>query len=130
MEKLNTKSLELAIKSLKSAWDEYKKKKNEYVRDSVIQRFEYTYAISIKLMQRYLELNSPNPDEIDYYTFNDLIRSSNEKGILLRNLETWDIYRQRRNITSHTYDIEKAMQVLEIIPEFIEDVKFLLDTIK
>lgn len=130
MEKLNVKSLELALASLKSAWDEYNKEKNEYVRDSVIHRFEYTFAISIKYMQRYLELNIPNPDEVDYFTFNELIRTSNEKGILLRDLEDWEIYRQRRNVTSHTYNQEKAMAVLEIIPKFIEDVKYLINSIK
>ena len=130
MEKLNVKSLELAISSLISAWKEYNKDENEYVRDSVIQRFEFTYAIAIKYIQRYLELNVPNPDEVDFFTFNELIRAGNEKGILLRNLEDWDIYRLRRNITSHTYDLEKAKIVLEIIPKFIEDIKFLLNAIK
>jgi len=131
MEYFNINSLEFALNSLKLAWDEYNRDiNNEFVRDSVIQRFEYTYALSVKYIQKYLELNNPNPDEVDNLTFNELIRTANEKGILLNDLTQWAIYRQRRNITSHTYNIEKAKQVLEIIPPFLFEVQFLLDKIQ
>ena len=128
--KISVTTLENSLSSLKAAFDEYLKTENEYVRDSVIQRFEYTYALSIKFIQRYIELNIPDQEEISTYTFNQLIRQANEMGILQGNLEKWVIYRQRRNITSHTYDIEKAKQVLSIIEDFIQEVKFLIGKIK
>lgn len=44
MENFSTKSLELVLNSLILAWKEYNKDlANDFVRDSVIQRFEYTY---------------------------------------------------------------------------------------
>ena len=56
---LNITALQKALKSLKNAYLEYNKTQNEYVRDSVIQRFEYTYALTVKFIQRYIELNIP-----------------------------------------------------------------------
>ncbi len=130
MENFSTKSLELALNSLNLAWNEYNKDSaNDFVRDSVIQRFEYTYALAVKYIQRYLELNLPVADDVDKLMFNNLIRTANEKGILLGNLSDWAIYRQRRNITSHTYNIEKAKQVLDIIEQFCNEVKYLLGKI-
>ena len=131
MEYFSTKSLDLVLKRLNVAWAEYNKDKtNDFVRDSVIQRFEYTYAIAIKYIQKYLELTLPASDEIDKLTFNELIRTANEKGILYGNLADWALYRQRRNITSHTYNLEKANIVLEIIEQFSNEIAFLLEKIK
>ena len=131
MEYFSTKSLDLVLKRLNVAWAEYNKDKtNDFVRDSVIQRFEYTYAIAIKYIQKYLELKLPASDEIDKLTFNELIRTANEKGILYGNLADWALYRQRRNITSHTYNLEKANIVLEIIEQFSNEIAFLLEKIK
>lgn len=131
MEYFSTKSLDLVLKRLNVAWAEYNKDKtNDFVRDSVIQRFEYTYAIAVKLIQKYLEITHPNPDEVDKLTFNDLIRTANEKGILYGNLADWALYRRRRNITSHTYNLEKANMVLEIIEQFSNEIAFLLEKIK
>ena len=131
MEYFSTKSLDLVLKRLNVAWAEYNKDKtNDFVRDSVIQRFEYTYAIAIKYIQKYLELTWEASDEIDKLTFNELIRTANEKGILYGNLADWALYRQRRNITSHTYNLEKANMVLEIIEQFSNEIAFLLEKIK
>lgn len=131
MEYFSTKSLDLVLKRLNVAWAEYNKDKtNDFVRDSVIQRFEYTYAIAIKYIQKYLELTLPASDEIDKLTFNELIRTANEKGILYGNLADWALYRQRRNITSHTYNLEKANMVLVIIEQFSNEIAFLLEKIK
>jgi hypothetical protein len=50
-----TESLEKALVSLKEAWAEYQKDiSNTFVRDSVIQRFEYTFEFSHKLLRRFL----------------------------------------------------------------------------
>ena len=95
-------SFERAINSLKEAILEYNKdKNNSFVRDSVIQRFEYTYELSIKMLKRYLESISSSKNEIDMMSFNDIIRKANIKGLLNGNLETWQKYREMRNITEY-----------------------------
>ena len=127
---MDISALQNALKSLKDAYSEYNKTENEYVRDSVIQRFEYTYALAIKFIQRYIELNIPNQDDLSTLTFNQLIRQANEMGILLNDLEQWIIYRQKRNITSHTYNIEKAKEVISIVGKFIEEIEYLITKLK
>lgn len=131
MENFSTKSLEIVLKNLRLAFEEYNKDTNNiFVRDSVIHRFEYTYALAVKYIQKYLELTLPASDEIDKLTFNELIRTANEKGLLLGNISDWSLYCQRRNITSHTYNIEKAKQVLDIIPIFCKEIEYLAEKIK
>lgn len=127
---MNISALQNALKSLKDAYSEYNKTQNEYVRDSVIQRFEYTYAFAVKFIQRYIELNIPNQEDLSTLTFNQLIRQANEMGILLNDLEQWIIYRQKRNITSHTYNIEKAKEVISIVGKFIEEIEYLITKLK
>ena len=127
---MDISALQNTLKSLKDAYSEYNKTQNEYVRDSVIQRFEYTYALAVKFIQRYIELNTPNQEDLSTLTFNQLIRQANEMGILLNDLEQWIIYRQKRNITSHTYNIEKAKEVISIVGKFIEEIEYLITKLK
>ncbi len=69
-------------------------------RDSMIQRFEYTYSISLKMIKRYLASGAFVFENIESMTFNEMIRLANKMGLLRSNLEKWDNYRQKRNLTS------------------------------
>lgn len=121
--KLDLSSLKKAIQSFKLAIEEYSKDKtNLFVRDSVIQRFEYTYSLALKMIKRYMEVNG---EDVDSLSFNDVIRTANEKNLLLNNLEVWNNYRLKRNITSHTYDEEKAQDIISIVDNFYKEVEFL-----
>jgi nucleotidyltransferase substrate binding protein (TIGR01987 family) len=128
--KLDITSLEKAASSLEKAIIEYEKNKNEFVRDSCIQRFEYTYEISWKTIKRFLEETSANPQEIDLLTFQELIRNANEKGILLNDWETWKLYRIYRGTTSHAYNENKAIEIYNEIPLFLKEIQFLILQIK
>jgi nucleotidyltransferase substrate binding protein (TIGR01987 family) len=126
-----TESLERALVSLREAWDEYQKDiSNTFVRDSVIQRFEYTFELSHKILRRFLAETEPGRDEVMGLMFNDLIRLANKRGLLLNSLEIWDKYRKARNLTSHTYDEFNAEKITVIVPVFIEDVEAELTAIK
>ena len=63
-------------------------------------------------------------------TFNQLIRTANQFGLLKSNLEIWDDYRQKRNSTSHTYDESIAINVMSVLPSFKNDAQFLLNKLK
>ena len=57
MEKLDISSLKNAINSLDSILIRYQKDNYDIdIRDAVIQRFEYTYSLAIKMMNRYINL--------------------------------------------------------------------------
>lgn len=99
-------------------------------RDSMIQRFEYTYSISLKMIKRYLASGAFVFENIESMTFNEMIRLANKMGLLCSNLEKWDNYRQKRNLTSHTYDEKIARDVVSIIEDFALEAKFLLEKLK
>ena len=54
----------------------------EQLRNSVIQCFEFTYELSHKMLKRYLEETTANPEDSDLNTFQNLIRTGNEKNLL------------------------------------------------
>ena len=129
MNKLDLTSFENAINSLNLIITRYHNDNFDIdIRDAVIQRFEYTYSLAIKMMTRYINKVSPST-ETDM-TFNEIIRKSNRLGLLKSNLDKWTEYRQKRNMTSHTYDEKIANLVVNIIPEFKDEVDFLLNKLK
>src|SRR3990167_1837195 len=94
-----------------------------------IKNFEFVYELSMKMLRRQLEWEADNPTEIDETGFKDLLRMAAEKG-LIENVERWFAYRTMRNITSHTYDHEKAQRVYEDTLTFIKDAKILLENLE
>lgn len=120
---------EKALKTLDEIIIRYEKEKNDdAIRDAVIQRFEYTYSLSIKMLTRFLQ--SQAIDLPDILTFNEIIRKANQLGLLLSNLEKWTDYRQKRNMTSHTYEESIAQSVVSVVYDFQKDATFLLNELK
>jgi nucleotidyltransferase substrate binding protein (TIGR01987 family) len=95
------------------------------VRDGCIQRFEYTYDLSIKFMKRYLEQESSVTEKIDQLNFRDLLRIAGEVG-LIQQVTLWFAFREARNNTSHTYNEDKAQEVFQTIPAFLKEAEFLI----
>ncbi|WP_333607554.1 nucleotidyltransferase substrate binding protein [Arsukibacterium sp.] len=69
---------------------------NIQIRDDLVQRFEFTYEISHKMLKRYLEHSSASPEQFDQMPFADLIRSDNEQGLLQSDWPVWRGYRDMR----------------------------------
>lgn len=103
---------------------------DEQVRDGLIQRFEFTYDLSHKMLRRALEDAAANPEEVDRMTFPTLIRTAGEQGLLHSDWTQWRTFREMRNITSHTYDEAKARQVAAAIPGFLEEARGLLERLR
>ena len=97
-----------------------------HFRAAAIQAFEFTYELSIKMLKRYLETLEANPAAVDEMTFNELIRSGYEAGLLRAELSDWKNFRRDRGTTSHAYDEDKARAVFATIPAFLAEAKFLL----
>lgn len=96
------------------------------IRDGLIQRFEFTYDLSHKMLRRALEAGAANPDEVDRMTFPTLIRTAGEQGLVPGDWPLWRTFREMRNIISHTYDEAKALLVAQAIPEFLAEARGLL----
>ena len=99
---------------------------NTLLRDGVIQRFEFTYELSHKMLRRVLEARAAVPGEIAGLSFQDLIRVAGERGLLRSSWREWSGYRRARTMTSHTYDEARALEVLGIVPEFAREAQDLL----
>lgn len=126
MNKLDLTPLLNAVSRLQEGLVRYQQDiKDDQIRDGLIQRFEFTYEISHKMLKRYLEFSSPDPTLFDGMSFQDLIRSGNEKALLLGSWAEWRTYRDMRSRTSHTYDEEIALQVVAGIPQFLQEAEFL-----
>ena len=63
-------SLERAIRALEAALMRHAATPaDDLVRDGCIQRFEFTYELSYKMLKRFLEATSENPPEFDKMSF-------------------------------------------------------------
>jgi nucleotidyltransferase substrate binding protein (TIGR01987 family) len=95
----------------------------------VIHNFEFVYELCIKMIRRQLELEAASPNEVDTLNFRNLLRAAGEKG-MVDDVSAWFTYRELRNITSHTYDHEKAKQVWQRTLVFIDDARLLLQRLE
>ena len=94
-------------------------------RAAAIQAFEFTYELSFKFMKRQLAQIVPVPSTIDEMTFMQVVRAAAEAG-LVADVPRFHEYREARNITSHSYDRQKAQRIVAELPRFAKDVEFIL----
>lgn len=128
---LDLSSLQNAILRLDEGIQRYYRNISDtQIRDGLIQRFEFTYELSHKMLKRFLESTSPSPAEIDALAFQDLIRTGNEQGLLLSDWAVWRKYREMRSKTSHTYDESIALQVVAEIPAFLNEAQYLIQQLQ
>jgi nucleotidyltransferase substrate binding protein (TIGR01987 family) len=108
----------------------HKEPDDEQLRDGLIQRFEFTYELSHRMLRRYLRLVAASPDTFDQMPFQDLVRTGNEQGLLRGDWPVWRRYRDMRARTSHTYAAAVAEQVVACIPDFLADALYLGDQLQ
>lgn len=115
-------------KAIASLEDVLAQPQNSYMRDSAIQRFEYTFELAIKMIKRYFQEKgiSDNPEAL---TYNDLCRMAAEAE-LIGDSVPWFDFRDARNKTSHAYDENLAEEVYRVIPSFLPHAKTLLQNLK
>lgn len=93
------------------------------LRAGAIQAFEFTYELSVRMLRRQLEETEAGP--VDQLPFRDLVRLGAERGLIDEPAD-WFGFRERRNITAHSYDEGKAGQIYAALPAFAERADFLL----
>ena len=120
-----------SLDTLKESYKDYQAETNskmkEYIKDSCIKRFEYTYETAKKIMNKYLKKEYDKTEK--ELTINNIFREM--YGLdLIENFENWVSYREQRNYTSHEYDDSHAGEILALIPNFIKDVDFLYEKLQ
>jgi nucleotidyltransferase substrate binding protein (TIGR01987 family) len=103
MENLNIAPLKKTLKSLEVS---IAQPLNEFTRDSVIQRFEFTFELSWKALKKYLAADKPLDDD----SVKGVLREAFQRK-LISDLDQWFKFQKSRNLTSHTYNEDTAEDV-------------------
>ena len=93
--------------------DVLKQEKNEYIRDSAIQRFEFTFELVWKTLKAYLREQG-----ILVATPRESLKGAYKAG-LIRDDENWLETIRLRNLASHTYDEATAEQFYVALPAIL-----------
>ena len=117
--KSSLKNLEVQHGHLLNLSPDYPSFVHEGMAESVIQRFETCYDTLWKTLRRHLIealgiAEVPNSPRF-------LFRLADENSLLAAGGDQWQLYIQTRIDTTHDYDKEKAVNAIEVMPEFIGD---------
>jgi nucleotidyltransferase substrate binding protein (TIGR01987 family) len=94
------------------------------VRAGVIQHFKVAYEQCWKMIQHWIKENRTPEDAENPRTRKDLFRLAARLNLIADPMP-WFTYGESRNLTSHTYDQEKAISVYEVAMTFIGDAEYL-----
>lgn len=130
-EMLDLSSLKKALEALRLAFEIYDQSElpdcapeKIVLRDGVIQRFEFTFELSWKMLKRYLE--EYGLEKVDGLNNRELFRIGFEQGLLV-DPKVWFHYLKMRNQTSHVYDEGKADMVFTSARNFMQDAQSLME---
>ncbi len=101
----------------------------EPFRAAAIQAFVFTHEMAYKLLKRQLEQIVADPISLDRMSWMDVVRSGAEAG-LIPDVARFRTYLENRDIASHAYDQAKAERIEAVLPDFRDDVRFLLDELE
>ena len=85
--------------------------KDEFLRDSVIQRFEIAYELAWKMLKLCLEAEG-----ISDRTPRETLQEALQAGFITDG-NAWSDLQKMRNLTSHTYDESLAEQVYDFVAQ-------------
>ena len=98
---------------------------DEQLRDGLIQRFEFTYELSHKMLRRYLQETLPSAEDAARMTFAELVCAGNDRGLLHAEWPAWRHFRDIRTRTTHTDDAGTAAEIVREIPAFLAEAEHL-----
>lgn len=128
---LDLSLLKNSLNTLKECYHDYQVENNtkiqEYIKDSCIKRFEYTYETSKKMMNKYLKKEYDKTEKD--LSINNIFREMYALD-LIQNFENWVNYREKRNFTSHEYNEDQTLEIIKIVPDFINDAEYLLEKLQ
>lgn len=85
--------------------------KDEFIRDSVIQRFEFTHELAWKMLKLRLE-----QEDVFAKTPRETLQASLEAEFIVDG-NAWTDLQKMRNLTSHTYNEDLAEEVYSFVIE-------------
>lgn len=113
MPQYSTIELNKAIDRLEEALTQ---PKNDFIRDSVIRRFEFWVELAWKTSKKIMGTHTSSPK--------DVIREMAQSGYI-QDIDIWLNSIDMRNLSSHTYKEELAEKVYSFIIKFLPYLKSL-----
>ncbi len=83
---------------------------SDIVRDSIIQRFEFTFEMAWKSMFYYLESKGESVAKKAFAVLPEAFAAR-----LIDDAEAWDNLRDYRNDTSHEYNQQRAIEIVAFV---------------
>lgn len=108
--------------------EQYGPDTHEIIQAGVVKKFEITYELAYKLLDRWLH-EQLGLAVADLGTRKNRYRIAAENG-LIRDFERWIEYHKARNASSHEYDEVRFHEIYEISIDFPHDAKLLLDALR
>lgn len=128
---LDIENLKNAYETLVICYKDYEANQNsqfiEYIADSCVKRFEYTLETAWKLFKKFLIQKYGKTEQ--ELTMNNIFRFMQGYGYA-KNWEQWREYYEKRNNTAHEYSLVKARTLLYLVPQFIEDVEYMIEAMQ
>ena len=92
--------------------------------DRPIKKFIHVYGLAIEVIKQYLEKSSSSPSEIEYLSFEQMIRRAYTTSIISEELRIWKQFRTLRNNAAHGNEINTDQS--ETIIKFLDEARYLL----
>lgn len=83
---------------------------NDFIRDAIIQRFEFTFEAGWRAMYRWLRARGLDVDEAAFSAIPEGFKQR-----LIFDEAGWSEMRKYRNLTSHTYNENLAIEVAAFV---------------
>jgi nucleotidyltransferase substrate binding protein (TIGR01987 family) len=99
-------------------------------RDSVIMHYLFTYELAIQAIKRYVEMESLKSVDAGDLTFQGLIRRADDLAIVRTGWPEFSKFRTARNAVAHTYNEQRALEVLGVAKEFAAEARILLNNLE
>lgn len=97
---------------------------DEFVRDSAIQRFEFTFELLWKSLKTYAEEAG-----VEVFSPRDSLRTGFQLGII-QDRQDWFRMLEDRNLTSHTYNEATAESIYSHLRSYTPLVRSAMDELK
>jgi nucleotidyltransferase substrate binding protein (TIGR01987 family) len=102
---------------------------DEELRDACIQRFEYSFELSWKMIKRQIVADGDAATEVEGHSKRTLFRIAAERS-WIEDPARWFDYLTQRNKTSHAYDAKVAAEVAAVLLQFHADAQALLTALE
>ena len=100
-------------------------------RNAAIKSFELSLETAGKLLRKALKAYGGSPREVDKLVFNDVLRHAGKHGLLdTAAVGRWLAYRANRNNTAHDYGAGFANETLQLLPQYLQDVRQLAPSLQ